>query len=179
MVDVAPMPANAFGSVPTPALVAPIEFTLLLADYAALGGHVDGCGGSTTCSRRAMRERARGNVSVDGAVGAHERARPQIAGCCRMARLHLQHGPIDLSSRPGARRGNRGGLRGRGASVSPTVLAELCANCRCCARPSAAPCAGGSVARRMTRAVRAVSPSRSSRRWPRSPARSPTRCWRR
>jgi hypothetical protein len=40
MVDVATLPANAFGSVPTPALVAPIEFTLPLADYAALGGHV-------------------------------------------------------------------------------------------------------------------------------------------
>jgi len=40
MVDVARMPANAFGSVPTPALVAPIEFTLPLADYARLGGHI-------------------------------------------------------------------------------------------------------------------------------------------
>jgi 6-hydroxynicotinate reductase len=27
--------------VPTPAIVAPIEFTMRLADYAALGGHVD------------------------------------------------------------------------------------------------------------------------------------------
>ena len=41
MVDVMKMPANSFGYVPTPALVAPIEFTLRLADYAALGGHVD------------------------------------------------------------------------------------------------------------------------------------------
>ncbi len=40
MVDVATLPANAFGSVPTPALVAPIEFSLPLADYAALGGHI-------------------------------------------------------------------------------------------------------------------------------------------
>jgi 6-hydroxynicotinate reductase len=40
MVDVARMPQNAFGYVPTPALVAPIEFTLKLEDYAALGGHV-------------------------------------------------------------------------------------------------------------------------------------------
>jgi hypothetical protein len=40
MVDVARMPALAFGSVPTPALVAPIEFTLPLADYERLGGHV-------------------------------------------------------------------------------------------------------------------------------------------
>jgi len=41
MVDVSRMPENAFGYVPTPALVAPIEFTLKKADYAALGGHVD------------------------------------------------------------------------------------------------------------------------------------------
>jgi len=41
MVDVTRMPQNAFGYVPTPALVAPIEFTLKLADYAALGGYVD------------------------------------------------------------------------------------------------------------------------------------------
>ncbi len=41
MVDVATLPDNAFGSVPTPALVGPIEFTLPLADYAALGGYTD------------------------------------------------------------------------------------------------------------------------------------------
>ena len=41
MVDVTTLPENAFGSVPTPALVAPIEFTLPLAAYAALGGYVD------------------------------------------------------------------------------------------------------------------------------------------
>ena len=40
MADVLDMPLNAFGSVPTPALVAPIEFTLRRADYAALGGYV-------------------------------------------------------------------------------------------------------------------------------------------
>jgi hypothetical protein len=41
MVDVTRMPENAFGYVPTPALVAPIEFTLKLTDYANLGGHMD------------------------------------------------------------------------------------------------------------------------------------------
>jgi hypothetical protein len=41
MVDVTRMPANAFGYVPTPAVVAPIEFTLKLTDYAGLGGYVD------------------------------------------------------------------------------------------------------------------------------------------
>jgi 6-hydroxynicotinate reductase len=41
MVDVTRMPENAFGYVPTPALVAPIEFTLNLCDYSALGGYMD------------------------------------------------------------------------------------------------------------------------------------------
>lgn len=41
MADVSRMPENAFGYVPTPALVAPMEFTLALADYEALGGHMD------------------------------------------------------------------------------------------------------------------------------------------
>ena len=41
MVDVSRVPAGGFGSVPTPALVAPIEFTLRLDDYARLGGHMD------------------------------------------------------------------------------------------------------------------------------------------
>jgi len=41
MVDVARMPANSFGSVPTPAIVSPIEFTMRLDDYRALGGHMD------------------------------------------------------------------------------------------------------------------------------------------
>ncbi len=40
MVDVARMPDHSFGSVPTPALVAPIEFSMARADYEALGGHL-------------------------------------------------------------------------------------------------------------------------------------------
>ena len=40
MVDVMAMPTQSFGYVPTPALVAPIEFSMRREDYAALGGHV-------------------------------------------------------------------------------------------------------------------------------------------
>jgi 6-hydroxynicotinate reductase len=39
MVDVTLLPAGAFGYVPTPALVAPLEFTLPRSEYLALGGH--------------------------------------------------------------------------------------------------------------------------------------------
>ena len=41
MVDVARMPDHSFGTVPTPALVAPIEFSMRLDDYRALGGHME------------------------------------------------------------------------------------------------------------------------------------------
>jgi hypothetical protein len=41
MVDVMRMPEGSFGTVPTPAIVAPIEFSMRLADFTALGGHVD------------------------------------------------------------------------------------------------------------------------------------------
>ena len=41
MVNVLDMPENAFGYVPTPAIVAPLEFTLTKENYQNLGGHVD------------------------------------------------------------------------------------------------------------------------------------------
>ena len=41
MADVLRMPDNSFGTVPTPAIVAPIEFSMRLDDYAALGGHME------------------------------------------------------------------------------------------------------------------------------------------
>jgi hypothetical protein len=41
MVDVTRMPKGSFGYVPTPALVAPMEFTLPRALYEALGGHAE------------------------------------------------------------------------------------------------------------------------------------------
>ena len=40
MVDVMRMPDNSFGTVPTPAIVAPIEFSMRMDDYRALGGHM-------------------------------------------------------------------------------------------------------------------------------------------
>ena len=40
MVDVMRMPDNAFGYVPTPAIVAPIEFIMTLANYRAMGGYM-------------------------------------------------------------------------------------------------------------------------------------------
>jgi hypothetical protein len=41
MVDVFDMPDNSFGYVPTPAIVAPLEFTIDNDQYKSIGGHVD------------------------------------------------------------------------------------------------------------------------------------------
>ncbi len=41
MADVMRMPDNSFGTVPTPAIVAPIEFSMRLQDYHSLGGHME------------------------------------------------------------------------------------------------------------------------------------------
>ena len=41
MVDVLRLPEGAFGYVPTPALVAPLEFMMSRQDFLALGGHED------------------------------------------------------------------------------------------------------------------------------------------
>jgi hypothetical protein len=41
MVDVTRMPDRSFGTVPTPAIVAPIEFTMTYDAYSDLGGHLD------------------------------------------------------------------------------------------------------------------------------------------
>jgi hypothetical protein len=41
MVDVGTMPDKSFGYVPTPAIVAPIEFSMLRDRYAAMGGHLE------------------------------------------------------------------------------------------------------------------------------------------
>ena len=41
LVDVNEMPDNSFGYVPTPALVAPIEFSLSRGEYIQLGGYDD------------------------------------------------------------------------------------------------------------------------------------------
>ncbi|XAH24010.1 6-hydroxynicotinate reductase [Xylophilus sp. GW821-FHT01B05] len=41
MADVMRMPDNSFGTVPTPAIVAPIEFSMALEDYRLLGGHME------------------------------------------------------------------------------------------------------------------------------------------
>ena len=74
MVDVTRLPANAFGYVPTPALVAPIEFTLRLADYAALGGHMDEVRPLSSSSRPAGGRAHAASLEQSLAAGAAQAA---------------------------------------------------------------------------------------------------------
>lgn len=69
MVDVTRMPANAFGWVPTPALVAPLEFTMSRADYEVLGGHTS----SVRALEELLAETAQGRWT--GGAGHHGQGR--------------------------------------------------------------------------------------------------------
>jgi hypothetical protein len=68
MVDVAAMPDNAFGYVPTPAIVGPIEFTMRLDDYRALGGHMD----SVRPVEEVVESRRRQTAGLHSASGGSE-----------------------------------------------------------------------------------------------------------
>ena len=107
MVDVSRMPEHAFGYVPTPALVAPIEFTLKITDYAALGGYMD----HVRSLDSIMDEKGRRRVSAQsrkplaagiGKIVAFRlevrsmNTRAQIRLLEDGRRLHLHDGPIDL-----------------------------------------------------------------------------------
>ena len=72
MVDVLRMPEGSFGSVPTPAIVAPIEFSLRLDDYRALGGHM----GYVRPLAEVLRS---GGWHADGAPLAHQVIAPAAA----------------------------------------------------------------------------------------------------
>src|SRR6218665_3854741 len=96
MADVLRMPDNSFGTVPTAALVAPMEFSMRRADYAALGSHV--------AQIRDLREvLAQGAWHGDGAPRARQwqglpAGNPLPAWRCLLpgGRWHFQHGPMDL-----------------------------------------------------------------------------------
>ena len=144
MVDVTRVPENAFGYVPTPALVAPIEFTLRLSDYAALGGHMDHVRPLASLGVDMARRQVPGHrdnpwpFAPEGASGRTADADgppPQIALLPDGRRLHLQDGPIDLIVEA---IGDGGGgaappmRRRRGAS--PACSTNCATSWRCCAR---------------------------------------------
>ena len=148
MVDVTRVPANGFGYVPTPALVAPIEFTLTLSDYAALGGHMEygspiefaggeevagaqarpasNCGESV-CPR--FRREMRRIVRTPMREPRHCRLLPDGR------RMHFHDGPIDLMLE-GLRRTprSRDRVSRSGAALQTVCSTTFAPNCRCSAR---------------------------------------------
>ena len=172
MVDVTQMPASAFGYVPTPALVAPIEFTMRLSDYAALGGHMDHVRPLASLKDNAeIRQMPRRPTGT-----ARMTRRPQIALLADGRRLHLQDGPIDLIVEArGSEAQVRAAYRGGGAALHRSARRTLRRACRCCARRPirALPAARASSRGACTRRWRRLPPIVSSRRWRRSPAPSP------
>ena len=182
MVDVTRVPENAFGYVPTPALVAPIEFTMRLDDYAALGGHMDEV--RPLSSLRGSEARARNAAPRQslaarrsGAGRSDEGRARRSPSCPTVAACICSTGRSTSSSRPSAR-----ATPSRAAYAAPRrALRRPCStsfapNCPCCARRPA-PVRARSPARSRGGCMRRSRPSRrrcSSRRWRRSPAR-----WRR
>ncbi|WP_371926857.1 6-hydroxynicotinate reductase [Bradyrhizobium sp. WD16] len=76
MVDVTEVPQGAFGYVPTPALVAPIEFTMRLSDYAALGGHMENVRPVTSLKDKAELLRRAPAVEAEPAAKTKTAAQP-------------------------------------------------------------------------------------------------------
>ena len=150
MVDVTQMPAGAFGYVPTPALVAPIEFTMRLSDYAALGGHMD-----YVRPLASLRDSAEAAADAAHPGTARMRRLPQIALLPDGRRLHLQDGPIDLIVEATGSEAEVRAAYDAAAQRFTGLLDELCAELRDCARRAdPARCAlKGVVARRMHAAV--------------------------
>ncbi len=77
MVDVTRMPENAFGYVPTPALVAPIEFTLKLSDYVALGGYADSVRSLSSIMSDESRRHVQARVDNPWPLGPASTTRPR------------------------------------------------------------------------------------------------------
>ena len=122
MVDVARMPDRSFGTVPTPAIVAPIEFSMRLDDYRALGGHMDYVRSLETCSRAApgtttaRRPRAAGPSSPRPIRGRSASRRCSADADDRDSRARcLRRRPLAFPARPDRHRDRRRrrGRRGR------------------------------------------------------------------
>ena len=172
MVDVTRLPAGAFGYVPTPALVAPIEFTMKLSDYAGAwrpyglrpsAGVAEGPHGNPTRCRP-----GRGGAMTTAPADRLAGGRQAAASAGRSDRP-------DRGSR-GGEDGSRDGLSGRGAALHRPARRTLR---RAAAVAPAPPIPRIACSRDRWRAAcmprwRRSPPCISSRRWRRSPAR-----WRR
>ena len=161
MVDVSRLPENAFGYVPTPALVAPIEFSLKLSDYAALGGYMDHVRPIASIHREED-----GRRHVDGKAGEsladgtgqkqrNERSRANSNASRRPASPHARW--TDRPDRGSIWRSDRCSHAYRAAVERfVNVLDELCGELTFLRQATRVdgPVPDGVVARRMVKAVR-------------------------
>ena len=150
MADVMRMPDNSFGTVPTPAIVAPIEFSMRLADYRALGGHMElralarrgaarRAPGTTTARRPARRwSRQRGGQSAGRSgqpplLGLTRRWPAQRATRCPTAAGTSSTAPSTSSSAPTATPMRCAMRTSTHGSASRPCSTSWWPSCRCCA----------------------------------------------
>ncbi len=166
MVDVTRMPEHAFGYVPTPALVAPIEFTLKVKDYAALGGYMDHVRSLDSIMDGKGRRRLSANPDNPWPLAPGKSPRPN-PGSERMKaraqirwledgrRLHLHDGPIDLIVEAFGSAAEINAAYRAAAERFVHVLDELCGELGFLRQATQAngPLPSGVIARRMIAAV--------------------------
>ena len=163
MVDVTLVPPGAFGYVPTPALVAPLEFTMRRGRL-----------------RRARRPHGRDRPDRRGARAARRAllmSGPVAARTADGSRLHLQHGPIDLIIEAWGEPAEVADAYRRAWERFQPLLDELVAELPTLRRPLDDALGGpsGPVGATDGGGRAAVRATGSSRRWRPSPAPSPTR----
>ena len=125
--------SNAFGYVPTPALVAPIEFSLKKEDYAALGGHMDTSGPLSELAAKSDRTRPSRTARsrAPPATYTHRKDRPWreprvLRYLPGGRRLHFHDGPIDLILKAFGAPAEIEAAYRAAAKRFVTVLDELC-----------------------------------------------------
>ena len=131
MVDVTRMPKNAFGYVPTPAIVAPIEFTLPRALYERLGGHVADIVSVGDVIREVAAERPHRRAGATTTPGRSPRTSKSVTSSTRLRESNAMTN-CQSSAQAGRARGPR--ARGLRSTCSRTRSASCCA-ARTSARP--------------------------------------------
>jgi hypothetical protein len=134
MVDVMRMPDRSFGTVPTPAIVAPIEFTMRWPTTARWAATWATCGRWQVLATGAWHDdgapqagappwRGAGQPLAAGHAAAPARLRPMAGSALRLpgGRWHFQHGPIDIVI----------GADGDAAAVRPRTRPPGSASSRC------------------------------------------------
>ena len=169
MVDVTRLPDNAFGYVPTPALVAPIEFTMRRDLYEQLGGHAEAVRllDDVLATRRRISERSQVSpCSIRQPVATAASCSATRGGCCHerpadcLARRRQAAASQSWADRPdhrGVRRARQSVALAYAAAIArfQTILEELVGELAALRQPAGVTPRrfAGTTANRMERAV--------------------------